>query len=692
MASSSNPIVKKRRRTTRPGSDISISSSSKDIKKVKLMSHEPQEPAYSEEKEVELRDPQKDQQMFATASGEVKKCMQHIYNIKMDGPQHGTTEVNEKRIQASLNFVTLKKLNRVAHIRCKKAKDVTHESKMKVDSFHLQLQNLLYEVMHLQKEIRKCLEFDSKDEDIDLVEVDEFYHDAPTEISKPDITKKDPHQLRLARLDWELEQRQRLAEKCKDAQSNKDIFLKEIHTKKEYLDSLQPKLTDVLQSTQPLQMLSMPFEQTRMQHKTARHLPRPLYILYVQASAYHEACDKQLSVSIEGDVEAAIVEETTSSVIEYDSDSDDETAERTKRRRRKTGDFLKEKRKKILKKHPLAVILNIKCADGSVLCLTFSYLTLLQIVTVGVKLTPASDSVVTTITGGDLLSPNSVLSCLFPDDYGNDTPNTANNYQLSKLGMDSFRAYISAVGHPYMWVQRLAGLEFLEGDEEQEAPRAKSAVSASHVEATTKALRNRVRARLALQKQLASLERHSIPVPSESQRLFPAKLDGKFTNWTSLTYDDYSTLSYTAEVQDAELVNESDMLFKATFERKSAKLNAAIVVPQDYPASPSLFSVQISWRGEHNAKNDESIRLMESELNVHFRELMVHGSADYLLTNQLQRLLMCFDVYLEAKSSLASLAAPVEFSKDKVMPRLARGPHRAKPYKYNPHHGFFSHR
>ena len=33
------------------------------------------------------------------------------------------------------------------------------QAKQKIDQQHLQLQNLLYEVMHLQKEITKCLEF-----------------------------------------------------------------------------------------------------------------------------------------------------------------------------------------------------------------------------------------------------------------------------------------------------------------------------------------------------------------------------------------------------------------------------------------------------------------------------------------------------------------------------------------------------
>lgn len=39
--------------------------------------------------------------------------------------------------------------------------------------------------------------------------VDEFYKEAPPEISKPDITLNEPHQQTLARLDWELEQRKR---------------------------------------------------------------------------------------------------------------------------------------------------------------------------------------------------------------------------------------------------------------------------------------------------------------------------------------------------------------------------------------------------------------------------------------------------------------------------------------------------
>ncbi|MEQ2206438.1 THO complex subunit 5 [Xenoophorus captivus] len=125
----------------------------------------------------------------------------------------------------------------------------------------------------------------SKHEEIDLVSEEEFYQDAPQEISRPNLTKNDPHQLTLARLDWELEQRKRLAEKYKESQSTKEKIQKSIEVKKEHLRSLQPGLNAIMQD-----YLSMPFEKTQKQAEIARHLPPPLYVLFVQANAYGQAC------------------------------------------------------------------------------------------------------------------------------------------------------------------------------------------------------------------------------------------------------------------------------------------------------------------------------------------------------------------------------------------------------------------
>ena len=89
------------------------------------------------------------------------------------------------RLEFSMHFLTLKKLNRLDKLRTKNCRETTGSSRQRVDSFHLQLQNLLYEVLHLEKEVSKCLHFKSGDENITLIPVDEFYVKAPIDISKP---------------------------------------------------------------------------------------------------------------------------------------------------------------------------------------------------------------------------------------------------------------------------------------------------------------------------------------------------------------------------------------------------------------------------------------------------------------------------------------------------------------------------
>ena len=139
-----------------------------------------------EDKEVESRTGENDLKIFKETCCELKRLMAEILQLKISGKTDEETnkKIVDKRIEASLLFVTLKKLNRIDKLRLKKARDTTHDAKQRVDTFHLQLENLLYEVFHLKKEVDKCLEFKSKDEDIELVPVEEFYHEAPTSISK----------------------------------------------------------------------------------------------------------------------------------------------------------------------------------------------------------------------------------------------------------------------------------------------------------------------------------------------------------------------------------------------------------------------------------------------------------------------------------------------------------------------------
>lgn len=93
--------------------------------------------------------------------------------------------IDVQRVEASLLLVALKKLNRLEKVRTRAGRDALHKEKQRVDSTHLLLQNLLYEADHLDKEVTKCLQFKSKDEEIELVPLSEFYKNAPAEISRP---------------------------------------------------------------------------------------------------------------------------------------------------------------------------------------------------------------------------------------------------------------------------------------------------------------------------------------------------------------------------------------------------------------------------------------------------------------------------------------------------------------------------
>uniref|UniRef100_A0AAQ5ZBA8 THO complex subunit 5 homolog n=1 Tax=Amphiprion ocellaris TaxID=80972 RepID=A0AAQ5ZBA8_AMPOC len=606
---------------------------------------------YSEEVELDGRSPDQDFLQYKESCESLATLMSEIQELKASGAKEG--------------------------------------AKQRVDVLHLQLQNLLYEVMHLQKEISKCLEFKSKHEEIDLVSEGEFYQEAPQEISRPHLTKSDPHQLTLARLDWELEQRKRLAEKYKESQASKETIQKSIEVKKEHLRSLQPGLNAIMQASLPVQeYLSMPFEQTQKQTEIARHLPPPLYVLFVQANAYGQACDKNLSVSISGDVdEAKALSKPPDDSQDDESDSDaEEEQEKTKRRRPTTGGQLDDKRREMLKRHPLSLCLDLKCKDGSILHLFFYYLMNLNILTVKTKVSTATD-LNTAISAGELLKSDTLLSCLYTSDQGRETPNPANRYQFDKVGIISFADYLEDLGHPYMWVQNLGGLHF-----PSDTVCVGSSLSASHMESTMKLLRGRVQSRLALHKQFASLEHSIIPVSSECQHLFPAKIISRLARWTTISQQEYMDLHYTRHVSDAGLAKETDLYFMSVVERGTARLQAAVVLSPRYPEISPLFSLSLSWKGERSGRTDDNLRAMESEVNVFKNELQGPRPGHQLLTNQIARLCVCLDVYLETEGQDDGVEGPREFPREKMCLRTVRGPNRLKPFKYNHPQGFFSHR
>lgn len=62
-------------------------------------------------------------------------------------------------MEAGLLTVFMKKLNRVEKIRNRNARENVTKVRQQVDVLQLQLQNLMCEIQHLNREVDKCLMF-----------------------------------------------------------------------------------------------------------------------------------------------------------------------------------------------------------------------------------------------------------------------------------------------------------------------------------------------------------------------------------------------------------------------------------------------------------------------------------------------------------------------------------------------------
>lgn len=97
----------------------------------------------------------------------------------------------------------------------------------------------------------------SKDEDIPLVDVEQFLNEASEELRAKAADGE--HHRHLARLEWELERRKQLEEQLKLNEKTKRRLEEEIRTKSKTLDKLRPMLKSVVDSIELLhQHLQLP--------------------------------------------------------------------------------------------------------------------------------------------------------------------------------------------------------------------------------------------------------------------------------------------------------------------------------------------------------------------------------------------------------------------------------------------------
>lgn len=515
----------------------------------------------------------------------------------------------------------LKKLNRLDKIRLANRREALAKEKLNVDSNRLKLQNLIYEADHLKKEINKCISFKSEDEDIELIAIEDFLRQAPETNRQPEVLD-DKHALRMARLEFELKQRKEYAQQCKELEMNKEEIAQKIISVRENLDSLEPCLLNICKATRPIQkILDMPFEAEWEIEKIVQLLPQPLYMAYTKLCAYSEVIDNNLVVSIEGNEEEALQleiqrkqskdEENPEENEESENDAEENDFEDSENRRkiqRRQSRVVSQnqKRDKLFTYHPLSVKFQLKSKMyKEVLAVTLIYLPKMGIVTVQGKFNVENSSVI----AGDIVTHDRILSSLYPDDYGNISPNPKTSYQIQNLQLnpDDLNKLLDEkkLGKPFKWAQKLCGISFsskLNSDESYK-------LCEETVPQLVKQMRKRIAARMKLYHQIQSLEIGKIITSGN------VRISSILQQFVALSFAEYSAILCTNKFLDEGVVGPNDLFYRAIITRGSAKLECYVAVTGDFPSDYPIFAIELSYDNKHNATNSSHIREIEGSFN-----------------------------------------------------------------------------
>jgi len=604
-------------------------------------------------------------QEIAAPLSEIRKIVTHFSKKKSKTVAPEDETLLE---QGMIEFLELKSANISAHKETERKKVETQGKKQQVDVTNLELSNLNYEKNHFVKQIRNCRDLELTYEKIDLVPEEEFKKTAPENLRV--LYKPDKHQMMLNRLTFELEERKRLSAELDDLKTKKKAIIDANEAKTNFMSSLLSKLKGLEEATVPIQKhLGVNTTRTAAEYTNANHLPSPLYALYLQAVAFRDALkETTVSVHIDGDVDAAIALLKVEREVEEDAkeEEEDDTS------RRKSTKDQNSKEKSFKDTHPLSMRVKVSSTGGekkSTIVLRFMFMTQLNVLTV--ESTWAHDS----------SSAAKLLVNLFPDDPGTCSPNP-DNAQL--LPSQSLVWDKKLPGQPFKWVQWLGGLGAIIKPQEGQFRCAMARVAA------------RIASHMMLQKELKALGKKNLLITEkQTASLFQMAPTASIVKWS--------------QVEDAQVDEPDTKVFELTLQRGDYKLRACVTLTPDYPVQPPRVQLafvahpqpkphaavpgikldpvaeKLAIEGEPTNNNLEAI---EKEINVHFDDLLVttgEAGAYNLLSLQLRRLQMCFDIYVATELDERKKGGRICFKPE-------RGRARKKPFEYNSGTGLFDQR
>ncbi|XP_043642930.1 THO complex subunit 5 [Drosophila teissieri] len=598
-----------------------------------------------------------------TQFDQLQKAIEGIKEAKSKGQS-----TDEARTAATLMFVALKHANREVKHKIKAGRDKLHLEKCKVDLSRLQLQNLLYEVSHLKKEIVRCQKFKSRDTSLELLSEAEYSSNLPDMAN--DEEELSSHKKHLHRLDCELRLRKELDKQYSALLSSKQELLQDNLSHAQRYVSFAPALRTLQSATKPLHdALQLSLDVEWKLSAVVKYLPKPLYVLFIVLQSLQRVSEEQ---------------SFTAEVVGYESEAQMQELLKEKKystlNHKQTETEIGEQDKigensleEALAPHPLHICLTIGGAGSNQLVLQIRYFDLIKCATVWGQINYSSNS----NSQGDTNFVHHLLRHLFPNDLGNEIPIPGIQHELrsSDLTAEECVRYLKAkdFGKPFCWLQSMCSIATVN-----------SSMLYNHelnLNKNNKEIIDRIARRFnswqRLSQQIRGLTYKDIDLYSLKENIYPAGLSCSLVQWTAITHEEFhSQISDVLNTSSAEKGITYNS-YRAVIVRGSAKMECFIRIPSNYPLEMPLWILNVHWNGCNTSQNNSAIKMMEFWTNSLQPKHLEPN--DRVLYAQLFRTIYSFDIFLETEGSMQNT---IEYNKEKPYISAFAKRSRSRPYKY----------
>uniref|UniRef100_A0A7S2Y031 THO complex subunit 5 n=1 Tax=Fibrocapsa japonica TaxID=94617 RepID=A0A7S2Y031_9STRA len=534
---------------------------------------------------------------FNTSSEQLEQLMEEMKSLDKES-KAGGAELQKTASKAMKLLLELKRYSRRAHMGVDACRKDIVSAKESVDKQQLQLQNLLYEKAHLQRQIMLCRDFATPE--LDKMAKDEAATAEAGEAGAgrgekglglgllgdiDQLHDREVHQGHLDTLAAHIQERKELAQELAEVQAQVKVTASQGAARKQFLAQLPHHLQAILKASESLSKYMGGGAEGEGANKApagasvaeVRQLPRPLFVLYSQLHGYathfagmQKDGDKDfLQVEV---VDAASYPLPPPSTGKGSSsktpppgskrprgEEDDESrSSRRSKSRRSSGNkaVVEDTPGGALGVHAKAVLLKVGVwvketsrVEEANIC--FQSLDKLGVVTVVVKAGPVLSGSDKDKGAMDLASAARLLAGLFPEDMGVTLPTPASRQALlsiaphiagrssslsaSRVGRSRQPPAPTGFGSPYRWAQWLAGLQPLQDDPDHH-------LDPMELEPSTRAvverIRSRVRSRAVLCHLLGLLSSKPHPVPCHpalAEALKGAPSSSEITKWQEIS-------------------------------------------------------------------------------------------------------------------------------------------------------------